>query len=187
VVTRQFSKSFEKGKSKMSRDVLVGECDVGRGVYAARDFDRGEKILKFTGRRVPRTHAFHSTRDGGNLLQIGRMKYILPEPPGLFVNHSCDPNAGIRGPRTLVAIRPIRAGEEIRFDYSTTMDENLWTMQCFCRTSNCRHIVADFRLLPDPVREQYRVLGVVSPFLLGQSDIRRSRRVRQAYEWSAAD
>jgi hypothetical protein len=185
MVARSHLDRVEEGKQKMRRDVLVGECDVGRGVFAARNFQVGEKILKFAGRRVARTHPFHDTSVGANLLQIGRTKYILPEPPGLFVNHSCDPNAGIRGNRTLVAIRPIEHGEEIRFDYSTTMDEDLWTMECCCHSHSCRHVVADFRLLPDPVREQYRELGVVAPFVTTQGEIRRSRPLRPAYRWSA--
>jgi len=44
-----------------------------------------------------------------------------------FFNHSCDPNAGLQidGQKVwLVAIKNITQGEEITWDYSTTMDED---------------------------------------------------------------
>ena len=33
-----------------------------------------------------------------------------------YINHSCDPNAGIRNNRDIVAMKPIREGEEIVID-----------------------------------------------------------------------
>ena len=122
-------------------NVFIEQCDVGRGVFAERGFARGERILVFRGISVSRSDPMHATEAGANLLQTSQRRYILPEPPGLFVNHSCNPNAGIIGRRRLIAIRDIAAGEEIRFDYSTTMDEDLWTMECKCGEAACRHVV----------------------------------------------
>ena len=35
----------------------------------------------------------------------------------VYVNHSCDANCGLRGEITCIAIRDIKAGEEITQDY----------------------------------------------------------------------
>lgn len=147
-------------------DVWVGECSVGKGVFAGRHFSRGERILVFRGTKYDRSDPIHATRRGANLLQTGRQTYILPDGPGLFVNHSCDPNAGISNRRRLIAIRDIRPHDEIRFDYSTTMDEDRWTMRCRCGEPKCRRVIEDFKHLPPDVRLRYVELGIVPGFIL---------------------
>lgn len=149
----------------MDAELLVAECDVGRGVFAARRFRAGERILVFEGEAYDRSHPIHETPQGANLLQVGPREYILPEPIGLYVNHSCNPNAGLRDARVLVALRDIAEGAEIRFDYSTNMDEDLWTMPCACGESICRGIVGDFKRLPDTVRATYLRMGIVPAFI----------------------
>jgi hypothetical protein len=146
-------------------DLVVGPCDVGRGVFAARRFLPGETILVFRGPRVDRSDPVHHTPAGANLLQTGPRTYIDPEPPGVFVNHSCRPNAGVGRERRLFALVEILPGQEIRFDYSTTMDEDLWTMECLCGEAGCRGRVTDFRLLPLEVRQTAIARGAVPGFI----------------------
>ena len=60
----------------------------------------------------------------------GRGVFALQDiPPGaevpvgsyfMFLNHSCDPNAELRPDNRYYARKPIRAGEEITFDYRGT-------------------------------------------------------------------
>ena len=152
----------------MDAELLVAECDVGRGVFAARGFRAGEQILVFAGDPYDRSHPLHDTPQGANLLQVGPRDYILPRPIGLYVNHSCNPNAGLKGTDVLVALRDIAPGAEVRFDYSTNMDEDFWTMPCSCGESICRHVVGDFKRLPDTVRETYLRLGIVPAFVADQ-------------------
>ena len=42
----------------------------------------------------------------------------------LYSNHSCDPNLGVRGEITFVAMRDIRAGEELTHDWAMTDDDD---------------------------------------------------------------
>jgi hypothetical protein len=42
-----------------------------------------------------------------------------------YVNHSCEPNCGIKGQISLVALRDISAGEDITFDYGTVLFSNM--------------------------------------------------------------
>lgn len=146
-------------------DVRVGPSNTGTGLFAARTFAAGERILLLHGLRFEREDPIHLTDKGANLLQTGRRTYILLEPPGVYANHSCDPNAGIAGNRALVALRDIPAGEEIRFDYSTTMDEDFWTMECRCGAATCRGVVGDFKTLPPEVQARYLERGVVQGFI----------------------
>ena len=152
----------------MDSSLIIRRCDVGLGVFAGRRFAPGDHILTFRGPRVERDDPLHRSPRGGNLLQTGRRTYIDPALPAVLVNHSCNPNAGLVRNRRLVAIREIPSGREIRFDYSTTMDDGLWRMDCRCGEPSCRRVVTDFGELPPEVRDRYLALGIVSGFIAGR-------------------
>jgi len=149
----------------MASTFYVADCSVGRGVFAARRIAPGETILRFRGMRIDRDDPIHHTEQASFLLQTGRTTYILPAAPAVLVNHSCNPNAGLVDNRRLVALRAIAADEEIRFDYSTTMDDGMWTLDCRCGDPSCRRVVTDFDQLPADVRENYLRVGVVQGFI----------------------
>ncbi len=79
-------------------------------------------------------------------IQIGDSLFIAPvteeerEGSMLYTNHSCDANLGLRGNITFVAIRDIRAGEELTHDWCMTDDDNYET-ECKCGSANCRRIL----------------------------------------------
>ncbi len=149
----------------MGAHIYVGETHVGRGVFASRHFKPGELILRFSGRRIDHNDPLHFTDHAGNLLQTGKHTYIYPDAPGLYVNHSCHPNAGIFPHRRLVALAPIQVGEEICFDYSTTMDDGIWTLDCLCGHATCRHVVTDFKTLDPDIQTNYLARGIVPRFI----------------------
>lgn len=88
---------------------------------------------------------------------------LTPEEPSDFINHSCAPNAGIRGQVALVAMRQIAADEEITFDYamadSTPYDE----FDCACGAASCRGRVSAEDWRRPELRERYR--GYFSAYL----------------------
>lgn len=145
--------------------VYVAESKTGKGVFAERLIWPGELILVFKGFTVSWDNPIHSSSMGSYLLQTGKKTYIMPEVPAKYVNHSCNPNAGIVKNRRLVAIKRIEKDEEITFDYSTTMSENFWTMDCLCYEINCRGIVKDFKYIPEDIQEKYLSLGIVQGFI----------------------
>ncbi len=156
----------ESVKKRYSNETIrIDECDVGLGVCARRPLAKGEKILEFGGPIID----FAETKRRGPWecmpLQIAPDRYYDTQPPGIFVNHSCAPNAGIQNDRHLVALRDIAAGEEIRFDYSTTMEEQSFTMQCRCGAPGCRRVVADFSALPPEKQREYMREGIVMSFI----------------------
>ncbi len=86
-----------------------------------------------------------------------------------FVNHSCNPNSGIKVTNRkviLIAIKNIQEGQEITFDYSTTMDEDDWEMDCNCGSQYCRKKIKDFKHLSKKIQEKYIRLGIVPKFIL---------------------
>lgn len=89
-------------------------------------------------------------------------------------NHSCNPNAGLRGQITLVAMRDIAAGEEVCFDYAMSDSHPQFYMECACGQPNCRGVVTgDDWKLPEL---QARYEGYFMPYLQ-----RRIDRLRNKY------
>lgn len=167
----------ESAKARYANETFyIEECRFGLGVFANHDIRKGAIILAFGGPIID----FAETKRRGPWecmpLQIGENQYFDTRPPGIFVNHSCSPNAGIRHDRDLVALRAIRKGEEIFFDYSTTMEEQSFTMRCLCGAPNCRGTVADFSTLPGALQERYLAQGIVMSFILKKLRL-RARRV----------
>lgn len=76
------------------------------------------------------------------------------------VNHSCNPNCGFKGQIVLVAMRHIRVGEEITYDYAMTdaSQHNVTCseMECLCGASNCRHIITGDDWKNKDLQEKYK-------------------------------
>jgi hypothetical protein len=126
----------------------IGDTDVGKGVFVTGDFAAGEELLRFRGRVIDFAASVAKGERECDAFQIGPDRYLDLEAPGVLVNHSCDPNAGVRDDLRLVALRDLEAGEEIRYDYSTTMDEDRWELVCRCGSPQCRGVIRDFKWLP---------------------------------------
>ena len=150
--------------------LVVKEGKAGRGVFAGEAIHAGALIIRFTGPflryadTTPQTYA----------LQVGPDLYIGASG-GFddYVNHSCEPNAGMKiaGEGTdvtvhLHAIRDIAEGEEIFFDYSTTMAEDDFEMPCRCGAPSCRGLVRDGKHLPDETWERYLRSGILPNYVI---------------------
>lgn len=154
----------------------VGETHLGKAVYAAQGFAEGDEIIRFTGRRF-RADRVPSLMRGAS----DRFVQVTPEyymgPSGRIddlINHSCTPNAGLRftaGGVFLVAIRAIAPGEEIAWDYSTTLKESNWHMICQCRSPECRRVIGNFETLAPERQEWFRARNLVAPYLRRRDDV----------------
>ena len=143
----------------------VRECGLGRGLFADRTYHAGEEILRFEGRTIPGSVVAQMGDDECYMIQIGSDLYLEPQAPGRFTNHSCAPNAVIQDDIRLVALHDIACDEQICFDYSTTMSENKWTMQCRCGSANCRGEIRDFHELPLELQQRYLQMNAVQRFI----------------------
>ncbi len=100
--------------------------NIGHGLFAGESIAAGGEILQFTGPRLTLTQVRAKGPLAANALQVGIDSYLDLDPPGRLVNHSCDPNAAVFDNVRLIALRAIAPGQEIRFDYSTTISDG-WT------------------------------------------------------------
>ncbi|MBI0476645.1 SET domain-containing protein-lysine N-methyltransferase [Sphingomonas sp. MA1305] len=158
----------------------IGTTHLGKAVFAARAFAEGEELTRFSGRRVAASRvprALNGARD--RFLQIARDRYMGPSGRiDDLINHSCAPNAGLRFERegvVLVALTPIAPNEEICWDYSTTLDDPDWSMECRCGTATCRGTIGAFATLPVERQIWYRLRGVVAPYLVETVEPGRER------------
>jgi len=147
------------------------QCLYGKGIFAGREFHEGDKILDFSGPVIHRSQLpIPILPENDYYLQIGEDLFLGPSGQlDDFVNHSCDPNAGVVvqfNSAILRAIRNIKRGEEILFDYSTTMDNAPCEIDCRCKSPACQGRIQNFLLLPVPVQQKYVKLGIVPDYIL---------------------
>lgn len=155
----------------MLNNFAIGNTHLGKAVFAARSFKKGAVVTQFTGKKVHKSKIPKSYRgQNDRFMQIGPEHFIGPSGKADdLINHSCDPNTGLKFTKSgilLVAIKDIEVGDEITWDYSTTMFDNPWRMKCDCRKDSCRNIIGDFMLLDKGTQEKYKELGVLPQYIL---------------------
>jgi len=120
----------------------------GRGLFATADITKDEIVAVKGGHIVNRKTLGEKITPvlGPVEIQIDDDLFIAPvteeerELSMLYSNHSCDPNIGVRGEITLVAMRDIRAGEELTHDWAMTDDDD-YSLKCNCGAPDCRKIL----------------------------------------------
>ncbi len=127
----------------------------GRGVFALQDIAEGETIIEYVGeiitwkealRRHPHdpkdpNHTFYFHIDDGRVIDA-----LYGGNSSRWINHSCDPSCEadeVDGRVFIKALRNIRAGEELSYDYGLVIDapytkELKAEYPCWCGAANCR-------------------------------------------------
>lgn len=151
-------------------DLILKPTSKGNGVFANRNFKKGEFIIQFSGKTYSKSEYKTLINHSNNhFLQIDSETFIGPSGNlDDLINHSCNPNCGViytEKEIRLYSIQKIKKGEEICFDYSTTMAEDFWEMECLCGSHKCRKVIRDFRHLPRKLKEKYISLGIVPAFV----------------------
>jgi SET domain-containing protein len=135
--------------SYLSPKTEVRESKIhGRGLFATMGIAKDEIVAVKGGHIVDRKTLREriTPRLGPVEIQIGQDLFIAPvtdeerELSMLYSNHSCNPNLGVRGEITFVAMRDIRVGEELTHDWATT-DDDEYSVECECGAANCRKIL----------------------------------------------
>jgi len=145
----------------------------GKGCFATKNIKEGEFITKFLGKRFTCEGINKRIEQGLRIddpIQIGEDLFIEIEGPQLFFNHSCDPNSGVRGLNKLIAIKDISKGEEITFDYSSTVGKNInyWDMDCKCNSPDCRKKLGNIKTIPKQKIKEYFKAGILQDFIRKQ-------------------
>ena len=138
----------------------------GWGIFAKADIRKDEKLAIFGGKVMLIDEMYQLPENmQGYTMQIEE-RFVLgpastiPEDTDFF-NHSCDPNSGFKGQVFLVAMRDIRAGEEIAFDYCMTVSESvgsdmIFQMKCACDSPHCRKTITEQDWMLPELQARYK-------------------------------
>jgi hypothetical protein len=168
--------------SAAARLRVARSLPAGKAVFAASGFAEGDVLIEFTGRRFRADQIPSLMRGRGDrFVQVTPDHYMGPSGRiDDLVNHSCAPNAGLRFTDDgvfLVAVRAIEPGEEIAWDYSTTLRESNWHMICQCRSETCRRVIGNFDSLDPDRQEWFRARNLVAPYLRRKDDVAARKMV----------
>ena len=120
----------------------------GRGLFAIADIRKNEIVAVKGGHIVDgKTLREKITPVLGPVeIQIDDDLFIAPvseeerDLSMLYSNHSCNPNLGMRGEITFVAMRRIHTDEELTHDWAMTDDDD-YSVECNCGAASCRRIL----------------------------------------------
>jgi SET domain-containing protein len=113
------------------------------GCYTTSRILKKERVVEYTGPRVAKklADALYEHMPLTYLFGVnGGATVIDGHGTAMFINHSCDPNCETRESRGrvwIVALRDIRPGEEITYDYYL-YDGDGDEARCNCGAENCR-------------------------------------------------
>lgn len=119
--------------------VSVRRSRAGLGLFARTDIKKGAFVVEYTGDVLTRAEA--NKRNSRYLFETSANRLIDGSPRSnlaRYVNHACEPNCEIeiiRGRVYVVALRDIKAGEELGYDYDTEYFESFITQErCLCHS-----------------------------------------------------
>ena len=146
----------EGGTNSPSRRIQTRLSGVhGKGVFAVQAIAEGETIIEYVGevitwKEAQRRHP-HDLKDPNHTFyfHVDEKRVIDAKHGGnssRWINHSCDPNCEADeddGRVFIKALRNIKAGEELNYDYGLIIDERYTPKlkaeyPCWCGAKNCR-------------------------------------------------
>jgi hypothetical protein len=154
--SREPAGTGKAGKAGDKRRLQVRRSGVhGKGVYALQDLAEGETLIEYVGKVITWKEALkrhpHDPENPNHTFYFHiDDKHVIDGKQGgnsaRWINHSCDPNceADDEGGRIFVkALRNIKAGEEIFYDYGLIIDAKytpklLAEYPCWCGAKSCR-------------------------------------------------
>jgi hypothetical protein len=127
-----------------SRPFRIGRSLTGFGLFATRPIKKKTRITEYRGPFLGREEADRAERRGNRYLyEVSKNRTINGTPRynvARYANHSCNPNAESviwRGRVFIKALRNIKPGEEIVYDYGTDYLKNV-IGRSKCKCSRCR-------------------------------------------------
>jgi len=153
----------------------------GRGLFAMSDIAKDEIVAVKGGHIVDRKTLREKITPvlGPVEIQVDDHLFIAPITNGerelsmLYLNHSCNPNLGVRGEITFVAMRNICAGEELTHDWAMTDDDD-YSVKCNCGATDCRKTLTGKDWQRPDLQERYA--GYFSTYLARKIALPKVRR-----------
>jgi len=139
---------------------------LGKGVFALRDFKKGEIVVRGIVEKVIENRGEHTFTIHG--------VHVVLEGPACLVNHSCNPNCMFVFNESVtfdwVARRDIDAGKQITQDTSAYEYEvEHFSQKCLCGSDICRGDVKGWKDLTKQERESIKDYAI--PFLQHIEDV----------------
>jgi len=144
----------------MKKDLYVADSKIaGKGVFTKKPILKGQTVFIMKGEKHHKVNK-NISDVMGNPNWVGLKENVWIDPIGFFqyINHSCDPNMGIKGSVTFVALRNIKATEELTYDYSIAEDDTRWRMKNSEKLRNkkkYRSTIKSIQHLPKTVYKRY--------------------------------
>ena len=124
------------------------------GLFAKTDIKKGEKVIEYKGRKFTHKQVEEDDRfDNSKAIYLFTLneRYVLDGDTktniAKYINHSCDPNCEvdiINGKIWIIAIKDIKKGDELSYDYGFGYDADFRQFPCKCGSKNCcGYIVRD--------------------------------------------
>jgi len=139
------------GRDARATTVIFGSSLIhGTGGFARTDISSGTRIIEYLGEKITKQESLARCEKNNEyifaLSETQDLDGKVDWNPARFLNHSCAPNceAQLEDERIwVVAIRQIRAGEELTFNYSYDL-ESYREHPCNCGAPGCvGYIVAE--------------------------------------------
>lgn len=139
------SEMFTRGPSRVH----------GLGVFTNVAIAQGTAVFEFGGPVIRGEQITPEMR----VMQVGPDAYVAEDIAAdyieNYINHCCEPNLGFtHGTLTLHALRDIAAGEELFWDYSTSIHDPDWCVPCGCGARGCRRIIRGYASLSEADRRR---------------------------------
>jgi uncharacterized protein len=133
-------------------DVEIGPSSIAElGLFARVAIAQGVIISRLGGRLVTDKELWQIFAEAArrpdhpyvdSITVSENLHLVLPSgQANHYGNHSCDPNLWWSDAYTLVARRPIMAGEEVTSDYATSTGIADFAMDCACGSALCRRVI----------------------------------------------
>lgn len=122
-------------------DIVIKKSKIaGKGVFANRDFKKGEVVLNWHPKFLNKEELLNYS-DQKEYIYRDKGKTFLMMEPERNINHSCDPNTKANTEGFCdIAIKNIKKGGEITSDYSGSSNPDFI---CNCGSKNCKGFFTD--------------------------------------------
>jgi len=126
------------------RSLRISRSFTGFGLFATRPIRKRARIVEYKGRLIGAKEAERIEARGNRYLYEINKRWTIDGTPrkniARYANHSCNPNAESYNVKLRVflrALRDIKPGEEIVYDYGTDYLKNV-IGRSNCKCSRCR-------------------------------------------------
>lgn len=147
-------------KSRLSNKVEVRTNSLnGKGIFAKENIKKGEIVFIKGGHILTRDEIFsfgviNSYFPISDEYFLGATNKDEENQIKLYQNHSCNPNVGLHGEITFVAMRDIDKDEELTVDYAFIDNED-YSFECTCGSNNCRKTITGFDWKIKELQDKY--------------------------------